>query len=219
MKTVYLCEDSIEGIFSAIYRAYEDKNGHRNNEIQVQREGWNRQFFCEYVTVDTDFERAVKVARTVRRDISNQAYEFLLKVAASYREEKADAMYRFMIEGLHMGRRALQHLTAPHMQTLCDIERNVNNEINHFIEFLRFEELENGTLFGKINPKSAVLPYLAEHFEDRFSGERFIIADTIRRTVLIHNVETPTVYATMEEADFDELTLSYSKEEEEMQKL
>lgn len=219
MKTVYLCEDNIEGIFSAIYRAYEEKNGHRNNEIQVQREGWNRQLFCEYTTVETNFEHAVKVARTVQRDISYTAYEFLRKVSASYREEKADAMYRFIIEGLHVGTKALQHLTAPHMQILCDLEKNVNNEVNHFIEFLRFEELENGTLFGKINPKSAILPYLADHFEDRFSGECFVIADTIRQTVLIHDVEQPTIYATMEEADFDELQLSYSKEEEEMQKL
>lgn len=219
MRNIYLCEDTAEGIFSAIYRAYEEKNGHRNNEIQIHKEGFNRQLFCEYIPVETDFEHAIKVARTVQRDISSQAYEFLHKVSSSYREEKADAIYRFIIEGLHVGNRALLHLTAPHMQVLCDIEKQINNEICHCKEFLRFEELENGTLFGRINPKSAILPYMADHFEDRFSGEKWIIADTVHRTVLIHDVEQTTVYATMEDVNFDELQLTYSEDEETMQKL
>lgn len=219
MRRIYLCEDSAEGIFSAVYRAYEEKNGHRNNEIQVNRNGFNRQLFCEYIPVETDFDHAVKVARTVQRDISSQAYEFLHKVSASYREEKADAIYRFIIEGLHVGNKALSHLTAPHMQILCDIERQVNNEILHFLEFIRFEELENGTLFGRINPKSAILPYMADHFENRFSGEKWIIADTIHRTVLIHEVEQTALYATMEDVNFDELELKYSPDEDKMQKL
>ena len=219
MRNIYLCEDTAEGIFSAIYRAYEDRNGHRNNEIQIQKEGLNRQLFCEYIPVKTDLEHAIKVARTVQRDISSQAYEFLHKVSSSYREEKADAIYRFIIEGLHVGNRALLHLTAPHMQVLCDIEKQINNEICHCKEFLRFEELENGTLFGRINPKSAILPYMADHFEDRFSGEKWIIADTVHRTVLIHDAEQTTVYAAMEDVNFDELQLSYSEDEETMQKL
>lgn len=219
MRNVYLCEDSAEGIFSAIYRAYEEKNGHRNNEIQINREGFNRQLFCEYVPVETDYERAVKVARTVQREISAQAYEFIHKTSASWRDDKADAIYRLIIEGLHVGAKALQHLTAPHMQILCDIERNVNNEICHCKEFLRFEELENGTLFAKINPKSAILPYMSDHFEDRFSGEKWMIADTVHRTMLIHELEKPTIYVSMEEIEFDELQLTYSRDEEMMQSL
>ena len=219
MKNVYVCEDNAEGIFSAIYRAYEDRKGHRNNEIQIQRPGFNRQLFCEYIPVETDFKRATKVARTIQREVSMQAYEFLHKVSVSYREDRADAMYRFVIEGLHIGIDALRHLTAPHMQVLCDVERNINNEICHWIEFLRFEELENGTLFGRINPKSAILPYMAEHFSDRFSGETWMIADTLRRTVLIHKKEQPVVYASMEEVNLDELQLKYSEDEQTMQEL
>ena len=80
----------------------------------------------------------------------------------------------------------MSHLTAPYMQTLFAIERNFTNESHFFIEILRFEELENGTLFGRINPKSEVLPYLADHFADRFAGEQWVIADTVHRTVLLH---------------------------------
>lgn len=105
------------------------------------------------------------------------------------------------------------------MQTLFAIERNFTNESHFFIEILRFEELENGTLFGRINPKSEVLPYLADHFVDRFAGEQWVIADTVHRTVLLHKANYKTVYLSMDEVDMDELTLTYSEDEKQLQKL
>lgn len=218
-RHIYLCEDCAEGIFSAIWQAYADRYGHANNEIRIAKADFNRELFCEYHTVETDYGHAVKVARTIRRDISSQAYDFVHKSASSHQPEKADAIYRFIQEGLRLGDKALDHLTAPHMQTLYAINRNINNEIHYFLEFLQFEELENGALFGRINPKSAVLPYLAEHFEDRFSGERWVIADTVHRTMLIHGVDQRAAYVEMSEADFDELELTYSAEEEKFQEL
>ena len=96
---------------------------------------------------------------------------------------------------------------------------NFTNESHFFIEILRFEELENGTLFGRINPKSEVLPYLADHFADRFAGEQWVIADTVHRTVLLHKANYKTVYLSMDEVDMDELTLTYSEDEKQLQKL
>ena len=113
----------------------------------------------------------------------------------------------------------MSHLTAPYMQTLFAIERNFTNESHFFIEILRFEELENGTLFGRINPKSEVLPYLADHFADRFAGEQWVIADTVHRTVLLHKANYKTVYLSMDEVDMDELALTYSEDEKQLQKL
>jgi probable DNA metabolism protein len=218
-RYIYLCEDSFEGIMSGVWRAYEDRHGHEKNEIRIREPGFNQELFCRYIPVETDFDHAVKVARTVQRDISRQAYEFIQKAAISCFPEKADAVYRFIIYGLHVGKQILDCLTLPFMQTLYEIERNVNNEIYHWKEFLRFQELANGTLFGKINPKGAVLPYLADHFADRYSGEDWLIADTVHQTVLIHRGERGCLYASMEEVDFDELTLQYSAEEKDMQQL
>lgn len=218
-RYIYLCEDCLEGIFSAVYKAYEDRHNHNENEIRIHTPVFNRELFCQYITVETDFERALKVARTIQREISGEAYDFLIKSAGSCRLEKADAIYRFIIEGLRGGNRVLDYLTAPFMQTLFSINRNIENEIYRFKEFLRFQELENGTLFGKINPKNVVLPFMAEHFIDRFYEEDWMIADTVHRTVLIHRKKQGCNYLSMEETDFDKWELKYSEEEQDMQKL
>lgn len=195
-KYIYLCEDSPEGIFSAVYRAYEDRHGHSFNELRINKPGFNRELFCEYITVETDFDCASKVARTIQNKISYEAYEFVHRTAVSCVEEKADAIYRFIIHGLTMGNQVLQHLTVPFMQILFSIDRTVCNEIYHWKEFLRFQELRDGSLFARINPKSDLLPYLAEHFSDRYSCEDWIIADTVHRTVLFHFTEKYNAYET-----------------------
>ena len=153
VRHIYLCENSAEGIFSAIYRAYEEGHPHEHNEVVIDTQGRNMELFCEYHTVVTNFEHAVKVARTIRRKISEEAYDFVHRCCGSYEVQKADAIYRFVQEGLRMGRAVMSHLTAPYMQTLFAIERNFTNESHFFIEILRFEELENGTLFGRLRVK------------------------------------------------------------------
>ena len=77
VRHIYLCENSAEGIFSAIYRAYEEGYPHEYNEVVIDTEGRNMELFCEYHTVVTNFEHAVKVARTIRRKISEEAYDFI----------------------------------------------------------------------------------------------------------------------------------------------
>lgn len=219
MRYIYRCEDSAEGIFSAVYRAYEEGHGHENNEIRIRRSGENCELFTEYVEVETDYERAWKVARTLGRDISPQAYDFVLTASLCYKPEKADAIYRFIIDGLRLGGKIMNHLTLPYMQTMFDLERQLANEAHYWVEFLRFEEMANDMLFARINPKSVVLPRIAGHFADRFSGEDWVIADTTHGTAMIHRKENAPVYMAMEDVDFEKLELEYSEEEQDMQRL
>lgn len=216
---IYLCDNSVEGIFTAVYQAYEERHGHENNRIQIAEDSYNQELFSVYIPVETDYEKAAKVARTLRNQVSEEVCEFVQKAAVSYDIKKADAVYRVIILALKMGRRVLDYLTEPNVQFLMALERQTNNEIQRELQFLRFEELKSGVLFGRINPKSAVLPFLAEHFSDRFSGENWVIADTVHGSVLIHEKNKGCSLTNVEDADFDSLSLTYSEDEEKLQSL
>ena len=137
----------------------------------------------------------------------------------SYIPEKADVIYRVIILALQMGNQVLDHLTDPNVALLFKMERNANNEILHEQGFLRFEELASGVLFARINPKNAILPYLAYHFADRFPEENWVIADTTHGSMMIHERGKGCSYIHAKDEDFDRLLLSYSEEEEVFQKL
>ena len=137
----------------------------------------------------------------------------------SYIPEKADVIYRVIILALQMGNQVLDHLTDPNVALLFKMERNANNEILHEQGFLRFEKLASGVLFARINPKNAILPYLAYHFADRFPEENWVIADTTHGSMMIHERGKGCSYIHAKDEDFDRLLLSYSEEEEVFQKL
>lgn len=216
---VYLCENSLEGIFTAVYTAYEERRGHEHNRLAIAEGYYYQELMTSYIMVTTDYDKAVKVARTIQYKISWELYDFIQRASLSEDPRKADAIYRVIILALKMGGRVMDHLTEPNVRLLMEMERSTNYEISRFIQFLRFEELKNGFLFARINPKFAILPYLAEHFSDRFSGENWVIVDTVHGGVLVHERERKCSLATVQDIDFDAFTPEYSEDEAQWQKL
>lgn len=218
-RYIYLCDDTLEGIFTAVYRAYEGGYGHDKNYIRIAGEYYNQELMATYIQVDTDFDKAAKVARTLQNKVSDAVYEFIQKASVATNPEKADAIYRVIILALNMGTRVLDYLTEPNVAFIMALERSTNNEIQKLLQFLRFQELKNGYLFARINPKCAILPYLAEHFSDRFSGEDWMIVDTVRGSVLVHQKNGGCSLINAEDMDFDAYVPEYSEDEELWQEL
>ena len=80
--------------------------------------------------------------------------------------------------------------------------------------FIRFEELEDGTLYGKIESKFNVVYFLGKHFLKRFNNQNFIIHDLDRKLAFVKIDEE---FSIQEVAYFDEPT--FSSNEEKFQKL
>lgn len=176
MIHIFVCEDSVDGIFTAVYDAWASGFGHANVKLQIEGE-CNLELFSDYIPVTTDYEKSEKVARSVRRKISEEAFFMIYRTCFSFDTEKADAIYRFLLWGFRYGSKVVSMLAEPAVHRVFELQRKVNNEHHQFIEFLRFREIENHILLGKIHPKCNVVPLIAEHFADRFSGENWIIYD------------------------------------------
>ncbi|MEI3525814.1 MAG: hypothetical protein V8Q27_06605 [Eubacteriales bacterium] len=73
--TVFVCEDSLDGILTGVYEAWDSRLGHRGGE-EFRRKCWiQMELFCEYRTVGTNLEKAEKVLRTVIRRMGEEARE------------------------------------------------------------------------------------------------------------------------------------------------
>ncbi len=67
---IFLCEDNIDGIFTGIYDAWASKYGHANISLTTCPPD-NYVLFCEYITVQTDYGKSQKVARTLQKCLGN----------------------------------------------------------------------------------------------------------------------------------------------------
>ena len=180
METDYkrniICEDSLEGIFSGVYYIYEKKYEKSCIELKVQGNNENYELFTIDEFVPTDLEKAVKVARTIKRKFGNEVYQALVRAAFSNEKGKAQAIFGTIWYGLsnQMAKDLLNNLKNEDIFRIFELNRMVNNEANRYLDFVRFRELQNGVLYSKISPESNVLPLIAGHFTDRLKNENFV---------------------------------------------
>lgn len=191
---IFICEDSIDGIFTGVYEAWASRYGHANISLTTHAPD-NYSLFDEYIAVHTDYEKSAKVARTLHSRMGEEAYQELCQAAmalepASHKQsiDKADAIYKTIVLALSLpdAGKVLNYLGEPYVNRTFQLSRSTFNEAHHLLGFLRFQELENGILFAQIHPKNDVLPFLGEHFVDRLPEENFMIYDATRNLAVLH---------------------------------
>lgn len=188
---ILLCSNSMEGIFSGIYYAYEHRFNPQTTHLMVEDEAENC-LFSTYHQIENNEEHFIKVRRTLMDRLGTRVFEGLCRAMAVEEEGIADAVYHTVVKGLgkgyNNGPRVLDDLADKYVQRIFAYARKSSNEIHYFKEFLRFQELrgKEPVLYSRIGPKTNIVTFLGPHFADRFPNENFIIHDCWRNFFLIH---------------------------------
>lgn len=185
MNITLVCEETFDGIMTAVYDGWVFMNQGYTVSIHPGK-NYAPTFFSEYITVDTDMDKAVRVAESIRVKISGKSYRMVYEACMHYDPQRADAVFEFLKLAYPVGARVTQMLGHPVVMHLMELKRKVLNEAHLFKEFLRFDELKGGVLYGKIEPKCDVLPFVMQHFAARFPEENWIIYDTKRKKAAVH---------------------------------
>lgn len=187
MRIIYVCEDSLTGIFSGIYEVWKRKMTAEEAGLEVG-DSFERRLFCEYIFCKAEERKALAVIRMIQKNLGVDVYEKISYALLSADRRKAEMVFRAMLEAKRLSRkdRLMEHLGNEAVRTVFGMYRQVANEAHHYKGFVRFRELKNKTLFAKIEPKHAVLPCIAEHFADRFPQENWVIYDKTHEVFLIH---------------------------------
>lgn len=175
------------------------------------------QLFADYVYVQTNLDKAVKVARSVSSKIGRQAYDMIYNASLSYEVDKIDAVYRFLKLGFRYGKTVVDMHGQDAVCRVFELKRNVWNEAHSFREFLRFHGSDEGVLIARIRPKNQVLPILADHFSDRFPEENFVILDETHTMAVFHERRKQWYLAPLDKEVLEGIW--HRKESEEYEKL
>ena len=187
MRIIYVCEDSLTGIFSGIYEVWKRKMTAEEAGLEVG-DSFERRLFCEYIFCKTEERKTLAVIRMIQKNLGADVYEKISYALLSADRRKAEMVFRAILEAKKLSRkdRLMEYLGNEAVRAVFGMYRQVANEAHHYKGFVRFRELKNKTLFAKIEPKHAVLPCIAEHFADRFPQENWVIYDKTHEVFLIH---------------------------------
>ncbi len=186
-EIIVICEDSEDGIFTAVYEVYARKYPLETVRIQTGEEG-NLRLFARYEKIATDREKAEKVRRTLWKRFGEGACEDISYALSTQDEEKGQAVFETIREGLSgkIKGHLMDALGYCGIRKVFELSRSAHHEKHRWEEFLRFQEMDGGILAARINPKCLILPFLMPHFSDRFPLENFLIYDTVRNLAGIH---------------------------------
>lgn len=187
-KLILLCEDSMEGIFTAVYDGW--ISGAKGIFVEIRTEMPDcLELFCTYKEIVTDCEKSCKVGRTIRNKLGEEAYEYLCYAVVSTHPDKGTAIFQVLLKALSKGRRnvrIMEDLSDPYVNRVWKLHTKVWHEFHRFYGFVRFREIGGGVLFSKIAPENDILVMLAPHFENRFPNEHWMIYDERRHKVILH---------------------------------
>lgn len=186
---VFTCDKQIEDMFTCIYVAWEYAQIHGHDQLRLEIEPVAQYtLFEQYYHVNGDAEKAEKVARSIQRKISFDAYMFI-HYACFADEDMLDVIYRYLRIGFHVGKQINQMLTESVVVQMMEIQRKVENEIHYWREFLRFSSVNGKVYVSHFEPKNNVITYVAPHFAERMPSEYWMIIDDNRGIAAVHPMD------------------------------
>lgn len=219
MKRVFVCNDTVTGIYSAIYDAW--KLNLEKDKLGISlKNTLEQELFCDYFEVEESEKKAIAVENLIKKHLGYEAYRDLYHAVLSKEEDKGNAVLGTMLEAKKIpnSKKIMNHLSHPDVQRVFELSRRVSNEAHFFKEIVRFQELHSGVLFSKINPENHVLTCIADHFSNRLPLENWLIYDERHHTVLLHRAQMPWVLVVDEDINLEQ-TKNVSENEKKFENL
>ena len=121
---IFTCEDRFEDMMCCIYQAWKKalKVGH--GCVRLERCGDEQpSLFDEYIHTEYREEEYIKVVRSIRSKISDEAYAYVYYACLSVEQDALDAVYRFLISGFREGADVVFMRTDPSVMRIKEIRR------------------------------------------------------------------------------------------------
>ena len=132
----------------------------------------------------TDRDRAKRLYAALRKRVSLEFQKLIAHGFLTCLPEKELDLLALIRRGLQEGSRVLLDLSDPVMARVNLALTKMWTEWDHLKGFVRFSDLD-GFLVGEIEPKNRVLPLLASHFAQRYSGERLALYDHTHHEIFL----------------------------------
>ena len=206
---ILIYDGSFEGFLTLVYEVYYKKL----KPIKIYKTLPNEMIFEEILEINTSKDNAIKVLTAIKTKFPKELIQRILNIFMCDSKEFEMALLEYIIIGFKDFKQ-LYNINNSCVFYLNSLEKELFRLVHKMYAFIRFEELEDSTLYGKIESKFNVVYFLGKHFLKRFNNQNFIIHDLNRKLAF---VKMQNDFSVQEVAFFDEP--NYSSNEQKFQKL
>jgi probable DNA metabolism protein len=180
-NVIYYYDGSYDGLMCCIFESFQK----REMPIAIEPYDRTQTTLFKVKEIYTDSEKAERVKKSIRAKISLEAKELIEEAFLTDLAEKELHILYFMRLGYKLGAKVTEMLDNEDVDALKKAVLGMSREAHLLLGFVRFSDY-NGVLMAQITPKNNVLPIIAPHFCDRFSGENFMIYDKNHKVALVY---------------------------------
>lgn len=206
---ILVYDGTFEGFLSLVYEVYYKKL----KPIKIYKTLPNEMIFEEILELKTSKDNAIKVLTAIKTKFPKELIQRILNIFMCDSKEFELYLLEYIIIGFKETKQ-LYNINNSCIFYLNSLEKELFRNVHKLTGFVRFEELEDGTLYAKVESKFNVVYFLGKHFLKRFNNQNFIIHDLNRKLAF---VKIQNDFSVQEVAFFDEPT--YSSNEQKFQKL
>ena len=206
-----LFDNSFEGFLCILFAYYYEDILPLN--IQADQ-SYQLTLDAEEYYIATDYDKAMRVEKGIKRKISRQAFDNLYSAFLTENEDIYMDMFRYAVLGFRVGEAVDSHLQEDCVLAVHKNARYVGRETHLLTGFCRFKETDEHVFYCEISPVNNVLHLLAEHFSERMSNQAWVIHDKKRGIAAIFDGSKYIIGAVP-----TNVKLQYSDKEEAIQDL
>ena len=218
--TTLVYDGSFEGLMTAVFEVFEYR--FQPAEIISRAHHYSESIFATIHEVITDSEKADRVIKKLENNLGKSGVKQLLLVYLSEQPDSGTLILSAVqqsVKNPHVN--ILQNFADSDIMEISKICKSMGREIHRLHAFVRFEKLEDGTFFAKIEPDFNVLPVGFRFFKDRYADQKWMIYDLKRKFGIMYDLQH-TEFFYPEEEQFKTLKnseLLHHEEEKKYQKL
>lgn len=201
---ILIYDKSFEGFLTLVYEVYYKKL--RPSKILKQIP--ETLILEDILEIKTSQEKSLKVLKAIKKSFPKNSFELILNSFMCDEKEFELELLRFIIIGFK-DTNELFNINNQEVFFLQNLQKELFRSVHKMYGFTRFEELEDGTLYAKIETKFNVLYFLGKHFLKRLNNQEFIIHDINRKLAFIKNKDSSQIQSV---SSFEEPKLSNDEE-------
>lgn len=201
---ILLYDGSFEGFLSLVYEVYYEKLA----VCCIVKKMPETLLFERFYEIFTDEVKSRKVLDAMTKHFTKEQQRTIFNIFLCDTRAYEMALLEYIRIGFK-NPKELRNITNASLFYIQNLEKELLCLVHKMYGFTRFEELEDGTLYAKIETKFNIVPFLGEHFCKRLGNIPFIIHDVKRSLAFIKNDNLREIRSI---ASFDAPT--YSEEEE-----
>lgn len=196
--TTLVYDGSFSGLMTAVFEVFEYR--YDTAEIISSQDYIQEDFFAEKHEVITNEEKADRVITKLEKNLGKKGVRQLLFVYLSERKDAGNLILSAIRQSIALPHEnILQNFGDSDIMEIAKICKSMSREIHRLHAFVRFEKLEDGTFFSKIEPDFNVLPVGFKFFKDRYADQKWMIFDLKRNFGVYYDLKTTDFFYPEEE--------------------